>query len=70
MTNYSELNLRYLFVRIAIPQDVKSFVETYESFSMSGNPSKGGIDFILEARNRRSKMWLPSGKILEDKSVS
>lgn len=67
MTNYMELNLRDLLIRLAMPPDVKSFVESYESFSMSDHPSKGeGGDFILEARNRRTKMWLPSGLPSED----
>ncbi|XP_021356987.1 uncharacterized protein LOC110452664 [Mizuhopecten yessoensis] len=62
MTHYQELELTDLMVRAQAPPQVKHFLAATESFSVSGNHSKGEAgDFILEAKNRRCKMWMPPG---------
>ena len=38
---------------------MKRFLEENESFSVFGNESTGeGGDFILESKNRKTKMWI------------
>lgn len=62
MPIYVEIYVRDSFVRLQCPPDVSAFIEDNESYSVSGNPSKGeGGDFVLEAKNRRTKMFLPPG---------
>ncbi|XP_062603684.1 uncharacterized protein LOC134265484 [Saccostrea cucullata] len=62
MPIYMETYIRDSFLRIQCPDIVRQFLEDNESYSVSGNESKGeGGDFILEAKNRRTKMWIPSG---------
>ncbi|OWF50837.1 hypothetical protein KP79_PYT13799 [Mizuhopecten yessoensis] len=61
-TLYQELELTDLMIRAQAPPQVIQFQAAAESFSVSGNDSKGEAgDFILEAKNRRSKMWMPPG---------
>jgi len=62
MTNYQELHFRDSLMRVNMPDQIKSLINEHESFSCSGHPSKGeGGDFVLEAKNRRTKMWMPPG---------
>ena len=62
MTNYQDLHLCDLKTRVQMPCEVSSAYDAYMSISPSGHHSKGeGVDFILEAKNRRVKMWLPPG---------
>ncbi|XP_053407605.1 uncharacterized protein LOC123543533 isoform X2 [Mercenaria mercenaria] len=61
-TNYQEIMYRDFKTRVLAPTAVKDFICKNESFSVSGNISKGeGGDFVLEAYNRRAKRWLPPG---------
>ncbi|CAC5407837.1 unnamed protein product [Mytilus coruscus] len=60
MTNYQELHCRDIIMHMTMPDDVKSLINQNQAFSCSGHPSKGeGGDFILEAKNRRTKTWMP-----------
>lgn len=62
MPIYMETFIRDSFLRIQCPDKLRKFLEDNESYSVSGNESKGeGGDFVLEAKNRRTKMWIPSG---------
>jgi hypothetical protein len=62
MTNYQELIFKDLKARVLAPAEVKTFLEKTESFSVSGNISKGeGGDFVLESVNGKTKRWLPPG---------
>ncbi|XP_053374886.1 uncharacterized protein LOC123530450 [Mercenaria mercenaria] len=61
-TNYQEIMYRDFKTRVLAPTAIKDFICKNESFSVSGNISKGeGGDFVLEAYNRRAKRWLPPG---------
>ncbi|XP_060557718.1 uncharacterized protein LOC132718104 isoform X2 [Ruditapes philippinarum] len=61
-TYYQEIMFRDLKARVFAPEEVKQFLENTESFSISGDHSKGeGGDFVLEAVNGRAKRWLPPG---------
>lgn len=67
MINYQELHFRDSLMKLQCPASVKTFLESNESFSVSGHASKGeGGDFVLEAKNRRCKMWLPPGSPTEE----
>lgn len=62
MPIYMETFIRDSFLRIQCSDKLRKFLEDNESYSVSDNESKGeGGDFVLEARNRRTKMWIPSG---------
>lgn len=62
MTHYQEIHLRDVVQRVCMPESFLEFITRNESFSVSGHPNKGeGGDFILEARNRCTKMWMPPG---------
>lgn len=62
--------MRDCILRSSMPKEINSFVEATESISVSGHPSKGeGGDFILESKNRRTKMWLPTGLPTEENWV-
>ena len=59
MPIYMETYIRDSFIQC--PEEMKRFLEENESFSVSGNESKGeGGDFILESKNRKTKMWIQS----------
>ena len=61
-TNYQEIIFLDMKTRVFSPPPIKEFLQKTESFSMSGNQSKGeGGDFILEAINGKCKRWLPPG---------
>lgn len=60
MTTYQEIDFKDIKCRVLMPDEIKSYVSENESFSVSGNDSKGeGGDFVLEAKKRKTKMWLP-----------
>ncbi|XP_076087738.1 uncharacterized protein LOC143058159 [Mytilus galloprovincialis] len=62
MPFYMETFIRDSFVRVQCPHDILAFIEKNESYSVSGNESKGeGGDFVLENFNRKTKMWVPAG---------
>ncbi|CAG2233782.1 unnamed protein product [Mytilus edulis] len=62
MSFYMETFVRDLFVRVQCPPEVLAFIEDNESYSVSGNESKGeGGDFILENYNRKTKRLIPAG---------
>lgn len=62
MPIYMETYIRDSFLRIQCPDKLRKFLEDNESSSVSGNESKGeGGDFFKEAKNKRTKMWIPSG---------
>lgn len=57
-----ETYIRDSFIRLQCPEKMKEFFEANESYSVSGNESKGERgDFILESKNRKTKMWIQSG---------
>lgn len=57
-----EKYIRDSLTRIQCPPEVLAFIERHESYSLSGNESKGeGGDFVLEAKNRETKRLVPSG---------
>lgn len=60
--------MRDSFVRIQCPGKVRGFIEEHESYRVSGSDAKGeGGDFILEAKNRKTKMWIQNGVPDEEK---
>ena len=62
MIGYMDIHYRDLITRIKAPPQVRSFLEHNESFCESGNAAKHeGGDFVLENRNRRTKMFAPPG---------
>lgn len=62
MSIYMKTFVRDLFVRVQCPPEVLAFIEDNESYSVSGNESKGeGGDFILENYNRKTKLLIPAG---------
>ena len=62
MPFYMETYVRDSFLRIQCPLEIRRFIEENESYSVSGNECKGeGGDFVLEAKNRQSKMFIPAG---------
>lgn len=49
-------------IRVQCPSAVHDFIKQNESYSVSGNESKGGGgDFVLENLNRKSKSFMPPG---------
>ncbi|KAK3098397.1 hypothetical protein FSP39_019148 [Pinctada imbricata] len=62
MINYQEIEYRDIKTRVSAPSEIYNFIKQFESYSVSGHPSKGeGGDFILEAWNRKIKRMLPPG---------
>ncbi|VDI12845.1 Hypothetical predicted protein [Mytilus galloprovincialis] len=62
MPFYMEIITRDSLVRLQCPPDVIGFLGDHESYSVSGNDSKGeGGDFVLEGKNRKTKMFIPAG---------
>ncbi|XP_069134290.1 uncharacterized protein [Argopecten irradians] len=65
--NYQRIDFLDLKSRVLAPPEIANYINDHESFTVSGHPSKGeGCDFILEANNRASKMWLPPGSPSQD----
>ena len=57
---YQVLHLRDLFERVQMPDEIRSYVESHESFSPSGLQNRGqGGDFVQEESNRLIKSFLP-----------
>ncbi len=62
MTMYMELHRRDVITRIKAPPEVRTILARNHSFRISPNAGKReGGDFILEGKNRRTKMFLPPG---------
>ena len=62
MTGYQEIDIRDITMQVLAPSAVTDHLNKNESYSMSVHPSKGeGGDFVLENKNRRIKMLIPSG---------
>ncbi|KAK3103442.1 hypothetical protein FSP39_019273 [Pinctada imbricata] len=62
MLFYQEIHFRDCMARVLMPQEIKEWWTENESFSTSGSPIKGeGGDFVLEAKNKAIKQWLPAG---------
>jgi hypothetical protein len=62
MPIYMETYIRDSFFRLQCPEKVRVFLEENDSYSVSGNDSKGeGGDFILESKTRKTKMWIQNG---------
>ena len=60
--SYQEIEFRDLKMRVLAPNDVTNFISTNDAFSVSGHPSKGaGGDFVLENKNKRMKLLIPTG---------
>jgi len=56
-----------LKTRICAPPELNNFLQLHESFTATGHPSKGeGCDFIVESKNRATKMWMPAGNPTEN----
>ena len=54
------LHIRDLFERAQIPDRIRSYVESHESFSSSGLQNRGqGGDFVQEESNKLIKLLLP-----------
>ena len=64
---YQELLLRDMCMRVNMPQEVRLYVESTESFSLTGSGTNGqGADFLQEEANREVKSLLPSGAVTQD----
>lgn len=62
MWNYQYIIIQDLKTRILAPLEVRNFIETNETFSISGHDSKGeGGDFVLENINKKVMKLLPQG---------
>ena len=62
MTNYQDLHLCDLKTRVQMPHEIGTFYDQHSTISVSGHHSKGeGTYMVLEAKNRRLKMWMPPG---------
>lgn len=63
-----EAYIRDVMIRMQCPSVAFEFVAHYESYSVSGNESKGeGGDFVLENLNRTSKIFMPPGLASEER---
>ncbi len=59
---YQEIFARDLIMRLKAPEGVLNFLAKNESFSLSGDTSKGqGGDAIEEEANKAIKHYLPDG---------
>ena len=59
---YQVLHLRDLFERAQIPDEIRSYVESHESFSSSALQNRGqGGDFVQEESIKLIKSFLPPG---------
>jgi hypothetical protein len=68
MPFYMETYIRDSMIRVQCPSAVQEFIETNESYSVSGNPNKGeGGDFVLENINRKIKSVMPPGLPSDDR---
>ena len=62
MTTYQEIHFRDMVTRVKAPETVGQFIAKNEAFTLTGSADKHeGGDFILENRNKRTKMWAPPG---------
>ena len=62
MSMYQEIDFKDIKMRSLLPDNLSYFMQTNESFSMSGSKIAGeGGDFVLESYNRRIKRMLPPG---------
>ena len=67
MTTYMEIQYRDIITRVKAPPSVRTMMQENESFTHTGTPNKSeGGDFVLENRNRRSKMFIPPGVPTKD----
>lgn len=68
MPFYMEAYIRDSMIRVHCPSAVHDFIKQNESYSVSGNESKGeGGDFVLENLNRKSKSFMPPGLPSDEK---
>ena len=52
--------MRDLWQRLQMPQEIKEYISTNESFSVSGRENSGqGGDFVQEELNKRIQVLLP-----------
>ena len=59
---YRSLVLRDIIVRQQQPNPVKEYVCQTTSYSVTGDVTRGeGGDFLLKAKNRSAKSWIPPG---------
>ena len=59
---YQQLHLQdeYIWQRVQMPQEIKEYISTNESFSVSGRENLGqGGDFVHEELKKRIKALLP-----------
>ena len=62
MTTYMDIHFRDIVTRMKAPASVHDMIMSHESFSECGSADhREGGDFVLENRNRRTKMWIPPG---------
>ncbi|XP_061166701.1 uncharacterized protein LOC133181816 isoform X2 [Saccostrea echinata] len=68
MPFYMEAYIRDSMIRLQCPSEVSEFIANHESYSVSGNDSKGeGGDFVLENLNRKAKSFMPPGMPSEER---
>jgi hypothetical protein len=59
MTTYQQMEHKDMAMRAQCPSEVADILTKLECASVSGHQSRG--DFILEAKNGRTKMWILPG---------
>ncbi|XP_062590244.1 uncharacterized protein LOC134251839 [Saccostrea cucullata] len=68
MPFYMEAFVRDSLIRIQCPPAVNEFMRKNETYTVTGNESKGeGGDFVLENLNRKSKSFMPPGLPTDEK---
>ena len=68
MPFYTEAYIRDSLIWVQCPSEVCDFIANHESYSISGNNSKGeGGDFVLENLNRKAKSFMLPGLTSEEK---
>ncbi|KAF0300965.1 Nuclear pore complex protein Nup98-Nup96 [Amphibalanus amphitrite] len=59
---YQRLLLRDTLQRVQAPPVIQQYLRATTSFTVTGDETRGeGGDFILEAKNRETKAWIPPG---------
>ena len=59
---YRDLIINDMQIQIEAPEEIKTFISRNQSYSRSGDPSKGeGGDYVTENENRHLKSHLSPG---------
>ena len=60
---HQRLLLRDMLQRVQAPATIQRYLRETTSYTVSGDETRGeGGDFILEAKNREAKAWIPPGE--------